>query len=1173
MVGGSYRKIGPDEAQVEYRLTAQSGCENGVILTPEENDAQLEYRLASGERPLEWVGSGLAEFGIAAGTTLRTAQDLDMARAIMDGRDPRDGSRLVEPKMAVHPDAKLPARELVEAVWRVAEAAHMSSAQLLGTDALAERFAQLERGVKREGDAHRAPAAVLVPIAEAAGIDPEMLWPAADLKKARTNADRRVRVGNRGGDMVLDLPKSFGAFYALGDEALNRLVEDTFMESVRETVAAAERWVAYGMSGHHGEGQTAEVLDTSGLMGTITLHRTARPVDDEVGDPHLHAHVMLANMVLCSDGQWRTVAAGGRDFFRHIGALGAFVEARMRAKLRDRLGLAYMRDERTRAWELDPVGPEQRAPFSRRSAQILAAAGKDATSAQSKIVAAQLAEDKQDLNPTDVRAQWRRRALDAGIDPEALVASVLGGGSTAAGTPGPNPPLSPDDVARIVFDPQHGVTSGQKVVRRTDVFRAVMQALPDGIADLEAAERLTDHVLSSPLAVRLPDSGSAHMANAARYTSSDVLAAEQAIRAQARARRSTGCAQVPIKHARRLLDQAERAQGFAFSPRQRHALERLVSAGHGVESLIGVAGAGKTTIMRAARQVWEDQGLRVAGAATAAVASANLHAEAGIASRTIASLLEAVKNGQGLGNIDVLVIDEGAMVDDRALSLLLTAADAQGVKVVGIGDPKQLRAVGIGGGFAEIHHIVDGAILDENMRQKVQLDRTALATWREDTNAARFTALAQWAGAGRVHAADTPTDTYVAALANWWKDVSAHRKALDVVENVLLLAGRNSDVEELNLRARSLFRLERRLKGRDVTFALAGGERLALARGEIVRVRANDYRSRRDAERADVLNGYRAEVLKVHRRQGALIQWRRGRKTTQEWISPDQIAAGHLSHGYAMTVAAAQGLTAGRAHVYGLGVDGHTLYSAMSRAKLRTDLYLPLAVLESLEEQAERGRARTERERVDRAVAAYAPTVNEPDDAMVTDEAARGGGHAGTAPAVATDEPGPRGRALLERRRLLTETVGALERVEENANALAQAHERVNELHTRAQRGHVALALEGTSRAQVREQAAHARQVLAVATERLEQARRSAREGARAAGVAPDPQVIRAAYQELTRNWERLWAQAERADAAQARHKTVAKPGRAVPRPSKDTPSMPSGPGTHGPSAARKPRR
>src|SRR5699024_3015931 len=217
---------------------------------------------------------------------------------------------------------------------------------------------------------------------------------------------------------------------------------------------------------------------------------------------------------------------------------------------------------------------------------------------------------------------------------------------------------------------------------------------------------------------------------------------------------------------------------------------------------------------------------------------------------------------------------------------------------------------------------------------------------------------------------------------------------------------------------------------------------------------------------------------------------------------------------------------------------------------------------------------RTERERTDRAVAAYAPTVNEPDDAMVTDETMRGRGRAGTAPVTAaTDEPGPRSLALLERRRALAETVGALERVEEAATALAQARERVSELDARAQRGHVALAVEGTSRAQVREQATHARQVLAAATEQLEQARRSARGGAQTAGVAADPQVIRSAHQELSRSWDRLWEQAERADAAQAHRKAPVKTGWAVPRLSKDTPGAPQGPGTSGPSTAQRPRR
>ena len=195
-MGGSVRKLGPDKAQVEYRLTSQSGCDTEIALTQQANDEQLQQRLSSGERPLEWVGSGLSEFGIAAGTRLTTVEDLDRIRAIMDGRDPHTQARLIEAKLAVHPDAKLRARELVEAVRQVTEAAHMSPTELLGSTTLIDRFEQLERGLEREGEAHYAPLADMAPIAKAAGIDPSMLWPQADLERAQANSDQRVRVGH-----------------------------------------------------------------------------------------------------------------------------------------------------------------------------------------------------------------------------------------------------------------------------------------------------------------------------------------------------------------------------------------------------------------------------------------------------------------------------------------------------------------------------------------------------------------------------------------------------------------------------------------------------------------------------------------------------------------------------------------------------------------------------------------------------------------------------------------------------------------------------------------------------------------------------------------------------------------------------------------------------------------
>lgn len=104
------------------------------------------------------------------------------------------------------------------------------------------------------------------------------------------------------------------------------------------------------------------------------------------------------------------------------------------------------------------------------------------------------------------------------------------------------------------------------------------------------------------------------------------------------------------------------------------------------------------------------------------------------------------------------------MVDDRALAALLHHAAGTGTKVVAVGDPLQLRAVGIGGGFARIHRIVDGLVLTENRRQRDVAERAALQDWR---TGARTSALAAFAAHGRVHAEDSATEALTSMLAAW----------------------------------------------------------------------------------------------------------------------------------------------------------------------------------------------------------------------------------------------------------------------------------------------------------------------------------------------------------------------------------------------------------------------
>jgi hypothetical protein len=153
----------------------------------------------------------------------------------------------------------------------------------------------------------------------------------------------------------------------------------------------------------------------------------------------------------------------------------------------------------------------------------------------------------------------------------------------------------------------------------------------------------------------------------------------------------------------------------------------------------------------------------------------------------------------------------------------------------------------------------------------------------------------------------------------------------------------------------------------------------------VVRVRRNDYRSRR-GEGEDVLNGFRGVVAEVDARRGARVEWRRQGRVHSAWISPEAIGRGDLSHGYAMTIAAAQGLTCERVHVYGIGADAYSLYPAMTRSRRRADLYLASEALADPRLRERLAGARNDKDVVQACLSAYARTLEVREEGLVIDE-------------------------------------------------------------------------------------------------------------------------------------------------------------------------------------------
>ncbi|QKW51489.1 MobF family relaxase [Streptomyces buecherae] len=921
------------------------------------------------------VESQLKRFGeshrIPASTVLKLAGAVGIDAVELYGED------TVERAMAAEAGGHLDARALLRAVQARAAEVGQEPADLFSAASMKRRYVQtVGEGERRLRDL---PMDVreAVAMAKAAGLAPDAVWDAEEVKAALLEG--RVQVGNFGADVTLDLAKSKSAFLAYAPEEIAAQVEGIYTSAGRESITALERWTAYAMRGHHGDGDAAETVETSGFSGWMMVHRAARPVNGApYGDPHFHLHFTLANMVKGTDGKWSTMASGGRDLHRHTRATQSLMNARIRRELTNEFGISFRREERTGAWEIAAIPEATIKLFSKRDSQVrdlLSKLGIDYDNATTRertaaSTASKAVKTGEAVGVGDdvLRAYWQAEGRAAGDDPDTIAASAV-----ERARAGQNPSL--DELCAQIFDPKTGLTSHSKEFTHAAAIAAVLDALPYGVADAAEAELLTNSALChAGYAVQLNPKGAQHFAHADRYTTADVVAAETLIVSEATNRLNEQVAVVSSDLVDMTLSTVEAQHGgtFAFSDEQRAVLQRLLTAGHGIDAVVGIAGAGKTTIMDTARQAWEAHGLVIAGASTAAVAAANLKAEAGIESRTLASWLAGIRSGgRGLTGVDVLVVDEAAMCDDRDIAELLTHAADTGTKVVGIGDPKQLHSPGIGGSFAAVHHVVGGLTLSQNFRQKDMVERRALELWRDDN---RVEALRTFAGTGRVHALADKDATLAAMLTIWADKRAAHTDDHTAVQQLLMLAATNEIVEELNIGARALRKANGDLTGPEHAYALPGGGELTLSVGDQVLLRINDYRGKRTrGENEDVLNGFRGIVRAVDEERRVLVEWREktadGHRDVAEWVDADYIAQGGLRLGYAITGHKSQGLTVREALVYGPGAQANALYTMMSRDKKESHLFLPLSVYETDADCARGGKALTEQEQLDRAVA------------------------------------------------------------------------------------------------------------------------------------------------------------------------------------------------------------
>ncbi len=488
----------------------------------------------------------------------------------------------------------------------------------------------------------------------------------------------------------------------------------------------------------------------------------------------------------------------------------------------------------------------------------------------------------------------------------------------------------------------------RKVFSKRDVIVAVAPELYG--RNLGELGRVVKRTLADPEAVRLLGVPGATQP---AYATATTIAREQAIARCVESQVARpGAPAVSAEVADAAVTRADSALGRPLTDGQRDAVEAILTSGRGVELVVGVAGAGKTTALAAARDAFEAAGYELVGTSTSGQAARTLGREAGIdESRTLASLnWRIAHNSLQLSARHVAVLDEAAMTDDAALLAFLEAARATGTKVVMVGDPRQLSSVGPGGGFEALVKRFGGAVhvLAENVRQHDPAERAALGELRSGSV---DDAVSWYAGHGRI-AVSADRDTALdATVAGWAADVAQGA-------DTAMYAWKRMNVAELNRRARWAMEAKGKLYGPELEVGRVGyraGDRIVTlapgANGEIV-----------TSERGTVI-----AVDTKRRELGATMDDGRFQR-----FAGDDIDADHLAHGYAVTVHRSQGATVARAHVLEDGGGRELAYVKMSRARERTTLY---PVADSPEQATDDlGRSWSHSRRIGWAIDAGTPT-------------------------------------------------------------------------------------------------------------------------------------------------------------------------------------------------------
>ncbi len=394
---------------------------------------------------------------------------------------------------------------------------------------------------------------------------------------------------------------------------------------------------------------------------------------------------------------------------------------------------------------------------------------------------------------------------------------------------------------------------------------------------------------------------------------------------------------------------------FAFTDEQT-AFVRWFARGDQVVLGEGLAGAGKTTAMRAVVRAAHSQGLRTIGVAPTKSAAETLSREAGTSEyMAIQKLAMDIRGGRRqLTGADYILLDEAGMAALGDVATVVTAARQAGAQLALVGDERQFAPIGAGSPFTALGAVLGSSRLQEIRRQCIpwQLDASQrMAAGDSVAGLMAYAAEARWT------MGQDSRDAIAKLRSDWTTDLDREpREGCHATR--MVIAARHADVHAINAELRRVLVETGRLGAEEITVrTLHRDGRNGDVRDLPLRV-GDQLVVWRNTPAHNLNNGDRITVTGFVPTAGSdandvVLRWRNDKTgaETEAPLStlvppegPDESNAlprvPFLQHAYAVTQYSAQGATVDRTFIYGgTGLDRRSTYVALTRHRDDAQIY------------------------------------------------------------------------------------------------------------------------------------------------------------------------------------------------------------------------------------------